>query len=73
MPWAAVDFSKLGTVPSLKKYAGDGIPDLVIVDTAGNVLADSYVRGKYVGPQRVLDDLAKIFAQTSSTQVVAIR
>ena len=73
MPWAAIEFTKLGSIPSLKKYAGDGIPDLVIVDTTGNVLADSFVGGKYVGPQRVLDDLDKIFAQSSPTQVAANR
>jgi nucleoredoxin len=71
MPWPAVEFGKLANVPTLKKYAGDGIPDLVIVDTTGKVLADSYIRGKYVGPQRALDDLTAIF--NSSTQVAANR
>jgi nucleoredoxin len=71
MPWPAVEFSKLANVPTLKKYAGDGIPDLVIVDTTGKVLADSYVRGKYLGPQRALDDLTAIF--NNSTQVAANR
>jgi nucleoredoxin len=69
MPWPAVEFSKLANVPTLKKYAGEGIPDLVVVDTTGKVLADSYVRGKYVGPQRVLDDLTAIF--NNSTQLAA--
>ena len=73
MLWPAIEFGKLVNVPSLKKYAGDGIPDLVIVDATGKVLADSYVRGKYVGPERVLDDLNNIFAQTPSTQVAANR
>ncbi|PYK79542.1 MAG: hypothetical protein DMF40_05675 [Verrucomicrobia bacterium] len=71
MPWPAVEFGKLANVPTLKKYAGDGIPDLVIVDMTGKVLADSYIRGKYVGPQRALDDLTAIF--NSSTQVAANR
>jgi nucleoredoxin len=73
MPWIAIEFTKLANVPSLKKYAGEGIPDLVVVDATGKVLADSYVRGKYVGPERVLDDLNKIFAQTVSAQVAANR
>jgi nucleoredoxin len=73
MPWPAIEFSKLVNIPTLKKYAGDGIPDLVIVDTSGKVLADSYVRGKYVGPERVLDDLNKILAQPASSQVAANR
>jgi len=73
MPWTAIEFTKLVNVPSLKKYAGDGIPDLVIVDATGKVLGDSYVRGKYVGPERVLDDLNNILAQAASPQVAANR
>ncbi len=42
------------------KYAGDGIPDLVIVNRAGKILADSYVRGTYVGPAQVLTELDKL-------------
>jgi nucleoredoxin len=73
MPWPAIEYNKLATVPTLQKYAGKGIPDLVIVDASGKVLADSYVGGKYVGPVRVLDDLSAIFARSSSTQVAANR
>jgi nucleoredoxin len=73
MPWPAIEYNKLATVPALQKYAGKGIPDLVIVDASGKVLADSYVSGKYVGPARVLDDLSAIFARSSSPQVAANR
>ena len=73
MPWPAIEYSKLANVPTLQKYAGRGIPDLVIVDASGKVLADSYVSGKYVGPARVLDDLSTIFARGSSPQVAANR
>ena len=73
MPWPAIEYSKLANVPALQKYAGKGIPDLVIVDASGKVLADSYVSGKYVGPARVLDDLSAIFARGSSPQVAANR
>jgi nucleoredoxin len=73
MPWPAIEFSKLANVPTLQKYAGRGIPDLVIVDASGKVLADSYVGGKYVGPARVLDDLSAIFARSSSAQLAANR
>src|SRR5256886_7203106 len=73
MPWPAIDYDKLANVPALQKYAGKGIPDLVIVDAGGKVLADSYVSGKYVGPARVLDDLSAIFARANSTQVAANR
>jgi nucleoredoxin len=73
MPWPAVEYGKLANVAALQKYAGRGIPDLVIVDANGKVLADSYVSGKYVGPAKVLDDLSTIFARASSTQVAANR
>ena len=73
MPWPAVEYSKVAKVATLKKYAGDGIPDLVIVDASGKVLADSYVNGKYVGAAKALDDLTAIFARDSSTQVAVNR
>ena len=70
MPWPAIDYSKLGNVPELVKYAGKGIPDLVIVDGSGKVLANSYVNGNYVGPARVLDDLDNLFAKSASQALV---
>jgi len=73
MPWPAIEYGKLANVPALQKYAGKGIPDLVIVDASGKVLADSFVSGKYVGPARVLDDLSAIFARGGSPQVAANR
>jgi nucleoredoxin len=73
MPWPAIEYNKLANVPALQKYAGKGIPDLVIVDASGKVLADSYVAGKYLGPAKVLDDLSAIFARGSSPQVAANR
>jgi nucleoredoxin len=73
MPWPAIEYGKLANVPALVKYAGSGIPDLVIVDASGKVLADSFVGGKYVGPTRVLDDLSAIFARGGSPQVAANR
>ena len=73
MLWPAIEYNKLANVPALQKYAGKGIPDLVIVDASGKILADSYVSGKYVGPARVLDDLSAIFARGSSPQVAANR
>jgi len=71
MPWPAIEYGKLANVPALQKYAGRGIPDLVIVDASGKVLADSFVAGKYVGPGRVLDDLSAIFARGGGPPQVA--
>jgi nucleoredoxin len=73
MPWPAIEYGKLANVPTLQKYVGRGIPDLVVVDASGKVLADSFVGGKYVGPGRVLADLDAIFARASSPQVATNR
>jgi nucleoredoxin len=73
MPWPAIEYAKLANVPALQKYVGRGIPDLVIVDASGKVLADSFVGGKYVGPGKVLDELSAIFARGGSPQVAANR
>jgi nucleoredoxin len=70
MPWPAVDYAKLSNMTALNKYLGSGIPDLVIIDGAGKVLADSYVNGNYVGPAQVLADLDNLFAKNSGQALV---
>lgn len=57
MPWLALDYDQKKKSKALTKYAGGGIPCLVLVDQDGNVLSDSYVNGKYVGPMKVMNDL----------------
>jgi nucleoredoxin len=59
MPWLALDFDQKKKSKNLTKFAGGGIPCLVLVDSDGNVLSDSYVNGKYVGPTTVMNDLEK--------------
>jgi thiol-disulfide isomerase/thioredoxin len=54
MPWPAVAYDKRAMKSGIQKYAGRGIPDLVLVDGSGNVLADSYRGEQYLGPQSVL-------------------
>jgi len=68
MPWPAVRYSDLkhdgnGTFKGsgIEKFAGSGIPDLVLVDADGKVLSDSFSwTGSYLGPQHVLDDIEKL-------------
>ena len=65
MPWPAVRFGDLKHDGGFKgsgieKFAGDGIPDLVLVDAAGKVLLDSFQKGTYVGPEAVIDDINKL-------------
>ncbi len=64
MPWPAIEFSKLPTKGALKKYGGEAIPCLVLLDASGKVLSDSYVGKQFVGPERVLAELSATFAQT---------
>ena len=60
MPWPPLGYRKtrLGHAPA--KYAGPGIPDLVLLDDKGNVLSDSYQGSTYVGPGKVANDLARL-------------
>ncbi len=57
MPWPAIKYRYAKKIDEIRKYAGNGIPCLVLVDKAGNVLSDSYVDGNYVGPTKVMNDL----------------
>jgi nucleoredoxin len=60
MPWPALAFAASRT-RDVRKYAGPGIPCLVLVDKQGKVISDSYVDGRYTGPHRVLDDIKALF------------
>ena len=72
MPWPAIDYQKLVGKDAIRKYAGEGIPCLVVVDQNGAVVSDSFVNKKYVGPQKVLSDLDAIFAGKMTPQVAAL-
>jgi nucleoredoxin len=60
MPWLALKYELRGQNPELMRYAGDGIPCLVLVDASGRVLSDSYQGGNYVGPAHVLRETIRI-------------
>jgi len=60
MRWPAVRWDAIQGASELNRYAGDGIPCLVLVNENGEVLSDSYRWGRYVGPDAVLDDTWKI-------------
>jgi hypothetical protein len=59
MPWAAIAFGK-NEKSKLNGYAGDGIPCLVMLDTKGKVLSDSFKGADYLGPNKVLRDLENV-------------
>jgi nucleoredoxin len=63
MPWPAIDYQKLEGKEAIKKYAGKGIPCLVLLDSTGKVISDSFAGSQYLGPGKVLTDLDAIFAK----------
>jgi len=58
MPWPAIKYRYAKKIKEISKYAGSGIPCLVLVDREGNVISDSYQGKKYVGPNKVMGDIA---------------
>ncbi len=64
MPWPAIRFRDIERSGVLE-HAGKGIPCLVVFDKEGKVLSHSYVDGKYVGPSKVMEDLAKLLKKDS--------
>jgi nucleoredoxin len=73
MPWPAVTFDKVAGSEALTKYAGSGIPCLVVVDENGKVISDSFAGKTYRGPEAVLTDLDQLFAGKSPAQVAQAR
>jgi nucleoredoxin len=73
MPWPAIDYQKIATKAGIQKFAGQGIPDLVLVDSTGKVLADSFQGGQYVGPGKVLQALDKILSTGTKTEIAQAR
>jgi nucleoredoxin len=61
MPWPAIDYQKLADVAAIRRYGGDAIPCLVLVDATGKVISQSFAGKEYLGPQKVLSDLDTIF------------
>ena len=71
MPWLAIDYTKLKGKEAIAKNAGDGIPSLVLVDSAGNVISSSHSGSQNFGPQKVLADLDAIFAGKAPARVAS--
>ena len=73
MPWPAIDFQKIAGKAGSQKYANQGIPDLVLVDGSGKILADSYQGDQYVGPAKVLQILDSILTKGIAAEVAQAR
>lgn len=63
MPWPGVRFELSKSLSAVQRYSGNGIPNLVFVTADGEVISSSYQGEKYVGPQKVLRDIQKKFAE----------
>ena len=61
MHWPAIWYADVDN-PELeaKKYCGEGIPCLVLVDDKGRVLSDTYINGQYTDPHHVIDDIRAV-------------
>jgi thiol-disulfide isomerase/thioredoxin len=73
MPWPALSFDKIAGSAALTKYAGSGIPCLVVVDETGKVVFDTYSGKEFRGPAAVLADLDRHFATKGPGQVAQVR
>jgi len=73
MPFPAVNFDKVAGNQALKKYAGDGIPCLVVVDETGKVIFDTYAGKNFRGPDAVLADLDALFSGKNPAQLAQAR
>lgn len=62
MPWPALPLTRLQATPALLGHAAGSIPHLVVLDRHGKVLTSSMQGGRYVGPDRALEDLKKLLA-----------
>ncbi len=63
MPWLVLPYNKVKTSPMWTKFAGRGIPCLVVINSKGKVLLDSYKGSSYIGPHQVMNDLQKLISQ----------
>lgn len=62
MPWPAIAYRSVPRMKEIQKYAGNGIPCLVLVDREGKVLSHSYEGQTYVGPTKVMNDIPRLTA-----------
>ncbi|OAM90449.1 hypothetical protein AW736_07905 [Termitidicoccus mucosus] len=54
MPWPAVDYRRLPSLPALRRLAGEGPPNLVLIDREGRILASAWQEKIYLGTSAVL-------------------
>lgn len=60
MPFPAVKFATLKTLGAVYGYGGGSIPQLVVTDRHGKVLANTFENGRYANPKTTLAKLKRI-------------
>lgn len=76
MPWLAVAYGSVCAQQLKDHYSGQGIPRLVMLNSDGKIISDSFKGKQYVGPYKVLEDLNLLIAgrkNSLSTAIIAKR
>ena len=60
MPWPVLRFSQRGRAAPIERWAGKGIPCLVVVTREGDAIFHSYKGEEYVGPSVVLEQFESL-------------
>lgn len=67
MPWPAVAYDQIAArAQGIQEQHVHGVPSLILVDAAGNILSNSGSDEKHPSLEKVLVDLDKIFARESN-------
>jgi len=70
MPFPALAFDSRDQIDFFNKLAGSGIPDLILLDRTGRILASSFDRGKYNGPEFVLNQTSNLLKKLHDQKVM---
>ncbi len=65
MKWPALKYSERNSTREITKFAGPGIPCLVVLDAEGKVLAHTFRGNDYLGPEVPLEALEEILGRAS--------
>jgi thiol-disulfide isomerase/thioredoxin len=60
MKWPHLKLSKVARFKQRFNHPGNGIPNLVLADAAGNLIKTSYTNGEYDGPTPVMEHLGTL-------------
>lgn len=60
MPWPGLRYTKRRSVKFINNLEKGGLPCLIVADTDGNVLINTYVEGQYLGADQALDKLQEL-------------